>query len=120
MQSPGCGTWAVLDRWQRQRGGLWDPGDMPSVCPMHAVARRSTELFLLVRNNGTALLFFLLLLFVFPLMAGLQEGNSTALASCFSELSLAHNSTNNKRNLQLKVLALTDGLRPNIGWAKYR
>lgn len=45
-------------------------------------------------------------LFVFPLVAGLQEGSSTALASCFSELFLACTFTNKKRNLQLKALAL--------------
>lgn len=58
--------------------------------------------------------------FVFLLVAGLQEGNGTALASCFSELSLACTSTNKKRNFQLKALALTDNLRLNIGWTKYR
>lgn len=61
-----------------------------------------------------------LVVVVSPLVAGLQEGNSTTLASCFSELSFACTSTNKKRNLQLKALAVTDGLSLNIGWTKYR
>lgn len=97
-----------------------DAGDMSSICLMQAASRHSTLLFLLVRNNGTSLLLWGVFLFVFPLVAGLQEGNSTALVSCFSELFLACTFTNKKRNLQLKALALTDGLRLNIGWAKYR
>lgn len=97
-----------------------DPGDMWSICLMQAASRHSTYMFLLVRNNGTSLLLWGFFVCFSPCVAGLQEGNSTALASCFSELFLACTFTNKKRNLQLKALALTDSLRLNIGWAKYR
>lgn len=80
-----------------------EPGDVEHL-PDAGSIMAFDLLFLLVRKNGTSLFFFCL--FVFPLVAGLQEGNSTALASCFSELFLACTFTNKKRNLQLKALAL--------------
>lgn len=102
---------AVPTLWQKQHDGLQDLGDRLS--PTWTVAWCSAQLFLIVRNKDTALLF------CFSRLDSRKETAQRWLLVSQSYPVPAPPQTK-KRNLHLKALALTNTLRLNIGWAKYR